>query len=211
DEHDTAVTQAMNEATGRAHSKPEDELADQRAIVLGSGNLGLIYLMEEPRRLTMEEIAARRPRLLPALGDDPHTGFPPRHSWHHGAVAINSRGTHYLNRGHIEGDDPLAPFSPNAASHLQRTDSFQHVADIVVGSFYDPKLEQGCAFEELISFHGGLGGPQTRPFVLYPVELPVPRGPIVGAVAVHDLLSGWRRMLQTESGDEQLVGAGHAG
>ena len=32
----------------------------------------------------------------------------------------------------------------------------------MVGSFYDPVLDEGCAFEELISFHGGLGGPQTR-------------------------------------------------
>ena len=38
----------------------------------------------------------------------------------------------------------------------------------MVGSFYDPVLDEGCAFEELISFHGGLGGPQTRPFILLP-------------------------------------------
>ena len=47
----------------------------------------------------------------------------------------------------------------------------------MIGSFYDPDLDEGCAFEELISFHGGLGGPQTRPFVLYPAELPGPEAP----------------------------------
>ena len=94
------------------------------------------------------------------------------------------------------GDDPLVHFSPNAASHLRRTDGFEHVADIMVNSFYDPQLEEGCAFEELISFHGGMGGPQTRPFILHPVALPMPDGPIVGAAAVHALLSGWRRSLQ---------------
>ena len=36
----------------------------------------------------------------------------------------------------------------------------------MVGSFYDPELDEGCAFEELISFHGGIGGPQTQPFLL---------------------------------------------
>ena len=45
----------------------------------------------------------------------------------------------------------------------------------MVGSFYDPMLDEGCAFEELISFHGGLGGPQTRPFILAPPGLPLPR------------------------------------
>ena len=46
------------------------------------------------------------------------------------------------------------------------------------------------------SFHGGLGGPQTRPFILYPVGLDAPDGPIVGAEAVHGILTGWRRSLQ---------------
>jgi hypothetical protein len=83
----------------------------------------------------------------------------------------------------------------NAPEHLWRTDGFEHVADVMVNSFYDPHLEQGCAFEELISFHGGLGGTQTRPFVLHPVELPAPAEPIVGAAGVHELLSGWRTLL----------------
>ncbi len=219
DEHQAAVAQAVSEATGRApaqtggqvsaHAQTGDQVSDHRAIVLGSGNLGLVYLMEESRRLTMEEIAKRHPRLLPALGGHPHIGFLLVHSAKHGPVAINSRGTHYLGQGRVEGLDPLGPFSPNAPAHLQRTDRFEHVADIMVGSFYDPELEQGCAFEELISFHGGLGGPQTRPFVLYPVELPVPGERIVGAAAVHELLSGWRAMLQHESADEP-VAAGQA-
>ena len=56
------------------------------------------------------------------------------------------------------------------AAHLLRTDGFKDVADIMVGSFYDPELDEGCAFEELICFHGGLGGPQTRPFILHPAS-----------------------------------------
>ena len=67
----------------------------------------------------------------------------------------------------------------------------------MVGSFYDPELQEGCAFEELISFHGGLGGPQTQPFLFSPVELPLPAEPIIGAEQVHGVLMGWRRMLQT--------------
>jgi hypothetical protein len=66
----------------------------------------------------------------------------------------------------------------------------------MVGSFYDPELDEGCAFEELISFHGGLGGPQTEPFILHPVELQLPDEPIVGAERVHAVLSAWRQQLQ---------------
>jgi hypothetical protein len=66
----------------------------------------------------------------------------------------------------------------------------------MVGSFYDPELDEGCAFEELISFHGGMGGPQTRAFILFPADLPLPDEPIVGAAAVHALLRSRRQHLQ---------------
>ena len=99
----------------------------------------------------------------------------------------------------MEGEDPLAPFSPTAAAHLLRTDGFAHVADIMVNSFYDEQLDEGCAFEELISFHGGMGGPQTRPFLLHPVELEAPDEGIIGAEAAYRVLAGWRRALQGDA------------
>jgi hypothetical protein len=152
--------------------------------------------MEEPRRLTLEEIESRHPRLIPALREHPHIGFVMVRSERHGAVVLGRRGAHYLAEARIEGEDPLAGFSANAAQHLRRSDGFTHVADIIVNSFYDPELEQACAFEELISFHGGLGGPQTRAFLLHPAELRAPERPIVGAAAVNELLTGWRGQLQ---------------
>jgi hypothetical protein len=45
--------------------------------------------------------------------------------------------------------------------------------------------DEGCAFEELVSFHGGIGGPQTQPFIMHLQRLPPPGEPIVGAAAVH--------------------------
>jgi hypothetical protein len=69
----------------------------------------------------------------------------------------------------------------------------------MVGSFYDAALDEACAFEELISFHGGLGGPQTRAFILYPSRFRLPDGPLVGADRVHEVLSGWRTRLETRS------------
>ena len=78
----------------------------------------------------------------------------------------------------------------------------------MVGSFYDPALEEGCAFEELISFHGGIGGPQTRPFILAPVDLPVPDEEIIGAAGVHDLLRNWRHLLQGKDGSLEPAAAG---
>jgi len=200
DENDTVVSKAVREATGRKQKDVDKhQVGDRKVVVMGSGNLGLIYLMDEPRRLTMEEIDERHPDLLPALRTHAHVGWLLVHSSEHGAVALGARGAHYLSEGRAEGEDPLAPFSPTAAAHLLRTDGFPHVADIMVNSFYDEQLDEGCAFEELISFHGGMGGPQTRPFLLHPVELEAPDAPIIGAEAAHRVLAGWRRRLQSEA------------
>jgi hypothetical protein len=196
DEQSSMVGNAVSEATGTKAKRAKNDVSDRDAVVLGSGNLGLVYLMEERRRLTLEELDARHPKLVPALRAHPHVGWLLVRSSEHGAVALGDRGAHYLADGRVEGDDPLAPFSPTAPQHLLRTDGFQHVADIMVGSFYDPELEEGCAFEELICFHGGLGGVQTRPFILYPSHLELPPGPILGAASVHGILSGWRKTLQ---------------
>jgi uncharacterized membrane protein YvlD (DUF360 family) len=197
DEQSAMVGHAMSEATGRTEDKrPKNDVSDREVVVLGSGNLGLVYLMEEGRRLTLEELNERHPQLIPTLRAHPHVGWLLVRSSEHGPVALGALGTHFLADGRVEGEDPLAPFSPTAPEHLLRTDGFAHVADIMVGSFYDPELDEGCAFEELICFHGGLGGPQTRPFILYPERLPLPDEPIMGAAAVHGVLLGWRELLQ---------------
>jgi uncharacterized membrane protein YvlD (DUF360 family) len=199
DENQATVGRAVDEASGhkRKEKPSKKDVSGQDVVVLGSGNLGLIYLLDERRRMTLEEIDARHPRLVPALREHPHVGWLLIRS-ERGPLVLGAHGTRNLATGEVEGEDPLAQFSPNAVSHLARSDGFTHAADIFVGSFYDPMLEEGCAFEELISFHGGLGGPQTRPFVLYPGTLAAPSEPILGAASVNEILRGWRRDLQGE-------------
>ncbi|HTW97890.1 MAG TPA: alkaline phosphatase family protein, partial [Acidimicrobiales bacterium] len=228
DESDLAFGYAVHEATGaspasaaaerQASAEPSSsetgDGAHREAIVLGSGNLGLVYLMEERGRLTLEEIEERHPRLLPALRTHPHIGFILVRSAEQGPVVLGPSGAHYLLEGRIDGEDPLAAFSATAPAHLRRTDGFEHVADLMIGSFYDAQLDQGCAFEELISFHGGLGGPQTQPFLFSPVELPLPEEPIIGAEHVHAVLTGWRRLLDeqdTPAGSSAAAGTPTAG
>jgi hypothetical protein len=207
DEQNSMVGLAVGEATGKQAKRPKNDVSNRDVVVLGSGNLGLVYLMEERRRLTLEEIEERHPELLRALRSHPHVGWLLVRSSEHGAVALGASGAHYLADGRVEGDDPLAPYSPSASQHLLRTDGFEHVADIMVGSFYDPELEEGCAFEELICFHGGIGGLQTRPFILHPTHLGVPAEPILGAASVHGILSGWRTVLQADPGALRLPSA----
>jgi uncharacterized membrane protein YvlD (DUF360 family) len=203
DEQDAMVGHAVGEATGTQVRKPaKGDVSGREVVVLGSGNLGLVYLMEERRRLTLEEIEERHPRLVPALREHPHVGWLLARSSEHGAVVLGPRGARYLEEDRVEGDDPLAGFSPTAGRHLLRSSGFEHAPDLLLGSFYDPALDEGCAFEELISFHGGLGGSQTHAFLLHPAELALPAGPIIGAAAVHEILAGWRRQLNGATADD---------
>jgi uncharacterized membrane protein YvlD (DUF360 family) len=223
DENDRTVGNAIGEATGRGpkQKRAKNDVSEEDVVVLASGNLGLVYLMDQPRRMTLEEIEERHPRLLSTLAEHPHIGWLLVRSEQHGALAIGPKGRHFLEDGRVEGEDPLVRFSPNAPRHLLRTDGFPHVADVMVGSFYDPDLDEGCAFEELISFHGGLGGPQTEAFVLHPGKLAMPDEPLIGAASVNALLRGWRAELNggaaTGAGDgrravepEQILEPGHA-
>src|SRR5262249_20228925 len=125
-----------------------------------------------------------------------HVGWLLVRSSQDGALALGGKGTRYLESGRVEGEDPLADLPPRAAQHLLRSDGFPHLADIMVGSFYDPDMKQGGAVAALIPVHGGLGGPQQGPFVLARAELPFQDEDIVGAAAVHGLVLGWRQHLQ---------------
>ncbi|MFL5929300.1 MAG: phage holin family protein, partial [Gaiellaceae bacterium] len=128
DENQMMVGHAVNEAVGRQGSekKSKKDVSGEQVVVLGSGNLGLIYLMDEPRRLTLEEIEARHPRLIPALRSHPHVGWLLVRSEEQGPVVLGASGVRRLDDGVVEGDDPLASFSPTAPDHLLRTDGFEH-------------------------------------------------------------------------------------
>jgi hypothetical protein len=48
-----------------------------------------------------------------------------------------------------------------------------------------------AAFEELIGSHGGLGGPQTEPFILHPVEWVLDEEIPLGAPAMYRNIRRW--------------------
>jgi uncharacterized membrane protein YvlD (DUF360 family) len=181
---------AMNaDAQREAAARDDEELPE--LSVMASGCLGLISFPREPGRLTLERIEELYPRLLPALRDHPGVGFVHVRSEQAGPVVIGPRGTHHLDDGRVEGEDPLAPFGPNAADHVRRTDAFPHCPDILLNSTWWEESGEVAAFEELVGSHGGMGGGQGFPFVLFPSELPWPDDHVVGAESVHRIFRGW--------------------
>ncbi len=168
----------------------DDAEEDTAVIVLASGNLGLISFTQWAERMSLEEIEEAFPALLPSLVQHEGIGFIMVRSAQHGSIVMGAEGIYYLADDRIEGENPLADFGSRAADHLRRTDSFPNCPDILVNSFYNPETNEGCAFEELIGFHGGMGGPQTQPFLMHPTELKV-EGELVGAAAVYRTCKAW--------------------
>jgi hypothetical protein len=164
---------------------------EQEAVVLASGNLGLVYLPSSPERLTLEQIAAAHPQLLDTLAAHAGIGFVMVRSEAEGALVIGADGRRRLSDDAVQGEDPLAHFEPTAADHLRRHDRFPHCPDILVNSMYDPATDEVAPFEEFMGSHGGIGGPQSRPFAVVPSEWSEPAAPIVGVEAMHATLRDW--------------------
>jgi uncharacterized membrane protein YvlD (DUF360 family) len=181
---------ALDEDARKEHAETSGDKLPELSV-MASGCLGLISFPREPGRVTLERLEQLYPRLVPALREHPGIGFVLVRSERQGAVALGAGGINYLDEGRVEGDDPLAPYGPNAVHHVRRTDGFPHCPDIVMNSTYWQEADEVAAFEELVGSHGGMGGGQSFPFVLFPAELDWPDEPVVGAERVHRIFRVW--------------------
>jgi uncharacterized membrane protein YvlD (DUF360 family) len=176
---------------------PADETA---IVVVGSGNLGLVWFTGNDHRLTLEELAERHPGMVARLVEHPGVGLLLVRSAEFGAMAINSEGVRYLDQDRVEGIDPTTLFGEHTVMSLKREDAMTHAPDILLLSEYDPDLGEVAAFEELIGSHGGLGGPQTQPFILHPVEWELDEPVPLGAPAVYRNIRAWLGSIGIELG-----------
>ncbi|MEW2630091.1 phage holin family protein [Streptomyces sp. NPDC048389] len=184
------------------HRQPAGDGEEERPasghdpIVLASGNLALISFPDVPYRMSCEEIRRRHPALLGTVANHPGVGFLLVRSEEHGSVVLGADGAEVPVDALKDDDGPLAGFGPGAAEAVRRTDSFPHVADIMVNSMHDPQTGVVHAFEEQIGSHGGLGGEQSQAFLLSPYLVSPPTavgGELIGAEQVHRVLRRWLR------------------
>ncbi|MEE1770876.1 phage holin family protein [Streptomyces sp. JV185] len=183
-----ALHRPVDEGVAEHHAKPSDP------VVLASGNLGLISFPDIEGRASREQLDHCHPALLGTLANHPGIGFLLVRSERHGSVVLGRGGAEIPVSELVDGEGPLAPFGPGAAAAVRRTDTFPHVADIMVNSMYDGATGRVHAFEEQIGSHGGLGGEQSHPFLLWPSQLSAPVAPgteLVGAEQVHKVLRRW--------------------
>jgi putative membrane protein len=164
---------------------------DVEVVVTSSGSLAHIYFARVPERLTLEQISSAYPELIPALVAHDGIGLVLVRSESEGAIVIGKQGIRKLEPDRdrvVEGVDPLGQFSEHAPRFLCQLASYEHSGDIVVNGTFDPKTNRVIGFDDLVRAHGGLGGPQTRPFLLYPTGWAAEPPNLVGAVQIHRFL-----------------------
>ena len=184
----TPFSEQIDYLKNRTKQDEKQELGDSEVIVLASGNLALIYLTQWKHRLTYEELNKLFPELIPGIIKNKYIGFIVVRSREKGDLAIGRDGIYYLDSGEIEGVNPLEGFGDNIVRHIKRNSSFKYTPDILVNSFYDIENDEVCAFEELIGSHGGAGGSQSKPFILYPSSWKISDEEIVGAESIYKIL-----------------------
>ncbi|MFZ2015503.1 MAG: phage holin family protein [Nocardioides sp.] len=178
-------------AAARAADEVDESVAvtDADISVIGSGNLGLLYV-HGPERLLLETIEERWPRLVPGLVDHAGVGFVAAMDAEGHRIVIGAQGRHDLDTGVVTGTDPLAPFPEHAAEVLARAMALKEAPDLYLNSTLDPDTLDIAAFEPLVGAHGGLGGWQDRAVLLVPRDLEhvVPAERILGADRLHEVL-----------------------
>lgn len=171
-------------------------------VVRNSGSLSHVYFNITPRPMNLSEIALLYPELLNRL--IAHEGIGLVVGREEGeTVIVGQGGTLTLNeRVEMRGENPLSslPEPDLAASQLRQLASFPHSGDIIIFGAWREDGEVIC-FEDQVASHGGLGGPQDYPFIMYPSRLNLDVGEVTNA---RDLYAHFAAYLTSEGrGNEE--------
>lgn len=148
----------------------------QDVVVSASGPLAHVYFNVTARPLDLIEVMRLYPHLLDHLLATPGIGAVVGRAGEQTIVMGQKEGTLVIEgeREIVEGPHPLASFGDvaYAAAQVHRLAHFPHAGDLVVLGAVEPD-GQVVTFEEQVATHGGLGGPQGRPFITWPPECPL--------------------------------------
>jgi uncharacterized membrane protein YvlD (DUF360 family) len=180
----------------RIHTRVSDEIEEAKVedsiVVCVSGNLAHIYFTESPGRLTTEYIIRNHPALLESLVTHPGIGFAVTTREDGEFLMMGRNGLRMMRSGEVEGEDPALQYlSKNGGesnmSALIRLCEYPHAGDLILNGAV---IKEGTvvSFENQRGTHGGLGGEQTAPFVIYPRRFRTRGDRIEHPLAMHSFL-----------------------
>ncbi len=181
-------------------ASPEDWNEERRhdVVVKDSGSLAHVYFNIRSQRMDLSAVAAAFPDLVVKLLA--HEGI-----WL--VVAREREQTLIMGRNGIlshngdgtwrtEGENPLLrlPEPEHAAEQLRRVAGFACSGDLMLLGNYDAQKNLVVTFEQQWATHGGLGGPQDYPFILYPRRLQWDLSRVHNSCDLYPLLAAARGM-----------------
>ncbi len=176
------------------------EEAEDAVVVCVSGCLAHIYFEGHGRRLTLLEIRHSFPGLVEGLVSHPGIGFVVAHRQEGQPLAIGKVSVRDLTSGRVLGPrDPLAMYGDVHvwSRELRRLAEGPSSGDLIVnGSLRDGLV---TVFEDQLSSHGGLGGPQTDPFLITPVSFGTEAHDLASPEMLHRHLLGRLRRKEREN------------
>ena len=160
-------------------------------VVCVSGSLAHIYFTDHAEPLMLEDIMATYPGLVDELVNHPGVGFVAASRRFGDAVALCVDGVRNLVTGEMgEWNDPLAQVEDKKlwAAELAQLMSYRDCGDLVINGAWLADRKRIVVMEEQVSSHGGLGGPQTEPFILLPADWNVTDLDLDSPESLHRLL-----------------------
>jgi hypothetical protein len=177
------------EATGSPRGAAASTIPD--AVVCASGSLAHVYFARVPGRLTREAVERLYPGLIAGLVAHPGIGCVLVRTNDGRTMALGERGERDLAAAVDEKTDPLAPYGPEAIESLASLDELAHLGDLILLGAIDAVTGEVIGLEDLVGSHGGLGGWQSKPFLICPSVWKPEADPLLGAVAVNAQLRIW--------------------
>ena len=145
-------------------------------VVSASGPLAHVYLNVSPLALDLIEVFVLYPQLFDALLTAEGVGALIGRAGDR-TVVLGFRGGVLVLDGKIDllsGPNPLAPYGDveHGVRQIHRLAHFPHSGDLILLGGVEPDGRM-VSFEEQVSTHGGLGGPQEEPFIAWPPARPL--------------------------------------
>ena len=158
--------------------------------IVNSSPMSNLYFSFSRNRASLEEIEQAYPGLVGALVRHDGVGLVLGHSNGMPMILSNRGRASYLKNGKkIDGRDPMEGFSD--ATHIEteilRQLAMAQAGDLVLyGALKDSHV---INFEEQMGGHGGIGGMQNYPFILYPKRIDFPFRNVKNARELYEVFS----------------------
>jgi hypothetical protein len=171
-----AARRYVNRRVPQGQELDYDLERQQDVIVCASGPLAHVYFNVSPRPLDLIEVMLLYPQLMDSLLTTPGIGTLVGRAGERTIVLGHREGTLVIGGGReiAEWPHPLMSFGDTsyAAAQLHRLAHFPHAGDLIILGAVEPDGKV-VTFEEQIATHGGLGGAQAHPFIVWPPERPL--------------------------------------